>query len=98
MPLYQRCTPFLGQGPQCIILSALKGQRQNYELKAENQEDEEDTTYNNTTSIQNEALLLPLKKDGDATHMARKADSKFLAICDNPQQILANLFPQHKTT
>jgi len=28
----QRCTTFLGQGPQCIILSALEGQRQKHEL------------------------------------------------------------------
>jgi len=31
--LSQRCTTFLGQGPQCIIFSALEGRRQNYELK-----------------------------------------------------------------
>ena len=28
--LNQRCTTFLGQGPQCIIFSALEGRRQNY--------------------------------------------------------------------
>src|SRR6218665_1805600 len=29
----QKCTTFLGQGPQHIIFNALEGQRQNYELK-----------------------------------------------------------------
>src|SRR6218665_1909817 len=28
----QRCTTLLGQGPQCIIFSALEGRRQNYKL------------------------------------------------------------------
>ena len=28
--LGQRCTTFLGQGPQCIIFSALEGLNQNY--------------------------------------------------------------------
>jgi len=28
--LVQRCTTFLGQGPQHIIVSALEGRRQNY--------------------------------------------------------------------
>jgi len=31
-PAYQRCTTFLGQGPQCITFSALEGRRQSYEL------------------------------------------------------------------
>jgi len=30
--LWQRCTTFLGQGPQSIIFSALLGRRQNHEL------------------------------------------------------------------
>jgi len=30
--IHQRCTTFLGQGPQHIIFSALEGRRQNYEL------------------------------------------------------------------
>src|SRR6218665_214791 len=28
----QRCTTFLGQGPQCNLFGALEGRRQNYEL------------------------------------------------------------------
>src|SRR6218665_3326209 len=30
--LFQRCTAFLGQGPQCIIFDALEGWRQSYGL------------------------------------------------------------------
>ena len=30
--IIQRCTTFLGQGPQRIIFSAIEGRRQNYEL------------------------------------------------------------------
>jgi len=30
--LYQRCTTFLGQGPQCLVFNALEGRRQNYDL------------------------------------------------------------------
>src|SRR6218665_640644 len=30
--LFQRCTAFLGQGPQCLIFSALEDRRQNYGL------------------------------------------------------------------
>jgi len=32
----QKSTTFLGQGPQCIIFSALEGQRQNYDLNVKN--------------------------------------------------------------
>src|SRR6218665_2672169 len=35
---------------------------------------------------------------GDAMHYTSNADSElFRALCDNPQHVLANLFPQHKS-
>lgn len=41
-----------------------------------------------------------LSKDaGDATHYAIIADSKFFwAICENPQHVLANVFPPAQNT
>src|SRR6218665_3820580 len=59
-------------------------------LRIENDEESEEANEHN------EAPGLPLER---CRYAQSSAGSKlFRAICDNPQHVLVNLFPQHKNT
>jgi len=47
----QRCTNFLGKGPQCIIFSALESRKQNYELNCRESSTKIPTSFYLTSSL-----------------------------------------------